>query len=105
MERVKRNDTVRVVAGKDRGKEGRVVRVYPDTGKIMVEGINVMTRHTRVRMTRRGGREGGIEHTEAPFDASNVMPVCPHCDAPTRVGTKRVEGERVRYCRKCESEF
>jgi large subunit ribosomal protein L24 len=105
MERIKRNDTVRVMSGKDRGKEGRVVHVYPDRDKVMVEGVNVMTKHARIQMTRRGGQEGGITHEEAPVDASNVMPICPSCDAPTRVGSKVVEGKRTRYCRKCDSEF
>jgi large subunit ribosomal protein L24 len=105
MERIKRNDTVKVIAGKDAGKEGRVVRVYPKTGKVMVEGVNIMTKHERIQRTRRGAQEGGISHVEHPLPQSNVMPICPSCDTPTRVGSRLVEGKRTRYCRKCQSEF
>ena len=103
--RIRRNDTVVVIAGKDKGKQGRVVRVYPDKGKILVEGVNVATKHTKVRMSRRGAQEGGIQHVEVPLDASNVMPICPECDEPTRVGTALVDGKRLRRCAKCGSEF
>ena len=105
MQRIKRNDTVKVLSGKDRGKEGRVVRVLLESGRVMVEGINRQTKHQRVQMSRGGAREGGITHEEAPIDASNVMPVCPSCGVPTRVGTKVVDGRRVRACRKCDAEF
>jgi large subunit ribosomal protein L24 len=105
MERVKRNDTVRVLSGKDAGKDGRVVRVYPKTNKVFVEGVNVATKHKRVQHTRRGAQEGGISHEEMPLPLSNVMPVCPSCDKPTRVGAKVVDGQKVRICRKCEAEF
>jgi large subunit ribosomal protein L24 len=105
MERVKRNDTVKVISGKDAGKEGRVVRVYPKRNRVMVEGVNIATRHTRIQTTRRGAREGGIEHVEVPLHLSNVMPICPSCGVPTRVGARIVADKRVRYCRKCESEF
>jgi large subunit ribosomal protein L24 len=105
MERVKRNDTVKVISGKDKGKEGRVVRVYHDRGKVFVEGVNVATKHRRIAQTRQGAQEGGIIHEEVPVPLSNVMPVCPSCDVPTRVGAKFVGGKKVRYCRKCDSEF
>lgn len=105
MNRLKRNDTVKVISGKDAGKEGRVVNVYPANDRVMVEGVNRATKHERVRTSRRGGQEGGISHVERPVDASNVMPVCPSCDEPTRVGTREVDGQRTRYCRRCDSEF
>ncbi len=105
MQRVKRNDTVRVIAGKDTGKEGRVVRVYPSAERVMVEGVNRATKHQRIQRTRRGAQEGGITHEEVPLHLSNVMPVCPSCGAATRVGTRETDGQRVRYCRKCDSEF
>jgi large subunit ribosomal protein L24 len=105
MERVKRNDTVMVISGKDAGKDGRVVRVYPKTNRVMVEGVNRATKHKPVRQSRRGAREGGITHEEMPLHLSNVMPVCPSCHEPTRVGTRVVERKRTRYCRKCDSEF
>ena len=105
MQRVRRNDNVKVISGKDAGKTGRVVRVYPKADRVMVEGIGVVTRHERVRMTRQGGREGGITHREAPIHQSNVMPVCPSCSTPTRVGIREVDGQRTRYCKRCDAEF
>jgi large subunit ribosomal protein L24 len=105
MERVKRNDTVKVISGKDAGKSGRVVRVYPQRGRVFVEGINVATKHRRVQQTRQGAQEGGIIHEEVPIELSNVMPICPSCDAPTRVGARIVDDAKVRYCRRCDSEF
>jgi len=105
MKRVKRDDTVRVISGKDAGKEGRVVRVYPERDKVMIEGVNRMTKHSRLGRTRSGAMEGGITHEEAPIHVSNVMPICPSCGKPTRVGSRIVDDKRVRYCRKCESEF
>ena len=106
MQRVKRNDTVRVISGKDAGKEGRVVRVFPARDRVMVEGINRITKHRRQRQTR-SGTEGGLVHEEAPIHVSNVMPVCPKCGPPTRTGTKVVDGKRTRFCRRpdCLSEF
>ncbi|MGH8933156.1 MAG: 50S ribosomal protein L24 [Egibacteraceae bacterium] len=105
MERVKRNDTVKVISGKDAGKEGRVVRVYPKASRVMVEGVNLVTKHERVRTTRRGAQEGGKQHVEAPLHLSNVMPVCPKCGVPTRVGARKTDAGKVRYCKKCDAEF
>jgi large subunit ribosomal protein L24 len=105
MQRVKRNDTVKVISGKDAGKTGRVVRVYPKTDKVMVEGLNRVTKHERLRTSRRGAQEGGITHVEMPIQGSNVMPICPSCGRPTRVGAKVIDEQRVRYCKKCEAEF
>ena len=105
MHRVKRNDTVKVISGKDKGKEGRVVRVYPARDRVFVEGVNIATKHRRVQRTNQGAREGGIIHEEMPLPLSNVMPVCSKCDLPTRVGFKVIGDQKVRYCRKCEAEF
>lgn len=105
MNRIKKDDTVVVISGKDKGKQGRVVNVYPKTDKVMVEGVNIATRHRSVGMTSRGARQGGIEHVEMPIHTSNLMPVCPDCGEPTRVGARVVDGEKARYCRKCDSEF
>ena len=103
--RIKKNDTVKVISGKDAGKEGRVVQVYPKAGRVMVEGINRVTKHTRVQTTRRGAQQGGITHEEAPIDMSNVMPICPSCGQPTRVHTKFIDGKANRACRRCDGEF
>ncbi|MGH8897868.1 MAG: 50S ribosomal protein L24 [Egibacteraceae bacterium] len=105
MARIRRNDTVRVISGKDAGKSGRVVRVYPKIQRVMVEGVNRVTKHTRIRATRRGAQEGGIEHVEAPLHISNVMPICTKCDQPTRVGQRITDSGKVRYCRRCDAEF
>jgi large subunit ribosomal protein L24 len=105
MARVRRNDTVQVISGKDAGKSGRVVRVYPKTQRVMVEGVNRVTKHTRIRVTRRGAQEGGIEHVEMPLHLSNVMPICTKCNQPTRVGQRITDSGKVRYCRRCSAEF
>ncbi|HWB71783.1 MAG TPA: 50S ribosomal protein L24 [Egibacteraceae bacterium] len=105
MQRVRRNDTVRVISGKDAGKEGRVVRVYPRQERVLVEGINRVTKHQRMRTTRAGAQEGGLVHEEAPIHVSNVMPVCPSCGAPARVGARFVGGQKTRFCRRCDGEF
>ncbi len=105
MQRVRKDDRVKVLSGKDAGKEGRVVRVWPKEGRVMVEGVNVQTKHRRLQRTRSGGTEGGIVHEEAPFDASNVMPICEQCGKAVRVGSRSVDGGRVRFCRACDSEF
>ena len=105
MNRIKKDDTVKVISGKDAGKEGRVVQVYPKRERVMVEGVNRVTKHTRQQRTRAGAQEGGIVHEEAPIHMSNVMPICPSCDTPARVGTKIISGERHRVCKRCDSEF
>lgn len=105
MQRVRRDDQVQVISGKDRGKTGRVLRVWPDRDKVLVEGINMATRHRRVQRTRAGAQEGGIVTEEAPLHLSNVMPICDDCDKPTRVGTRVVDGVRVRVCRACDAEL
>ena len=84
---VRRGDRVRMIAGKDLGAEGRVLAVQPRKGKVVVEGINRVTRHEKIRPNRRGGQEGGIQHKEAPVDLSNIALICP-TDGATRAGTR-----------------
>jgi len=97
-----RNDTVEVIAGKDKGKRGAVRQVLPKDGRVVVEGINVYKRH----MKRGRARQTGIIEFEAPLQASNVMVVCPSCDQPTRVGYEMTEDDKkVRVCRKCDAEL
>jgi large subunit ribosomal protein L24 len=105
MTRIKKGDEVAVISGKDLDARGRVLRVDPKRGRVLVEGVNRVTRHEKVRMNRRGGQEGGIAHKEAPVDLSNVALVCPN-DGPTRVGV-RVDagGVKVRVCKKCGAEL
>ncbi len=100
MNRIKKNDTVLVLSGKDKGKRGTVVEVLPKKGKLLVQGINVVIRHAKAR---KQGDVSGIRHEERPFDISNVMPVCPSCKKPCRVGVKFLESEKkVRVCAKCK---
>jgi large subunit ribosomal protein L24 len=109
MRRIRKDDQVAVIAGKDAGKTGRVVKLYTDRDRVLVEGVNYVKKHQRIQQTRRGGQEGGIIETEAPVHISNVMPVCPSCGQPTRVGYGyATEGDRrskVRTCKKCDATF
>jgi large subunit ribosomal protein L24 len=108
MRRIRKDDQVQVITGKDRGKTGRVVKVFTDRDRVLVEGVNYVKKHQRMQQTG-GGMQGGIIETEAPVHASNVMPVCPSCGKATRVGfTLTVEGDRrskARQCRRCEATF
>ena len=97
---IRKNDTVVVVTGRDRGKRGRVLRVLPDKGRIIVEGINFIKRHTRPNPQK--NIKGGIVQREAGLNASNVQLVCGSCHQPTRVGWRiDDDGEKSRICRKC----
>jgi large subunit ribosomal protein L24 len=97
---IRKNDNVVVLTGRDRGKRGRVLRVLPAKGRVVVEGVNFIKRHTRPNPQR--NVKGGIVEREAALHASNVQIVCPECGAPTRVGRRALaDGRRVRFCRKC----
>lgn len=99
--RIRKGDQVEVVAGKDKGRQGQVIAVHPQNGRVIVEGVNRITRHTRVQQTQRGARSGGIVHQDAPIDASNVMLIDPDDNKPTRIGYRREEGgSPVRYSRR-----
>src|SRR3712207_3135542 len=101
----KKGDTVAVISGKDLGTQGRILEVLPKKGKVIVEGVNRVTRHEKVTMDRRGQQTGGIAHKEAAIDISNVALVCGN-DGPTRVGFRVEEGTgaKVRVCKKCGGE-
>jgi large subunit ribosomal protein L24 len=106
---IKKDDTVRVIAGKDRGKEGRVVRVLPEERRVMVDGVALAKKHSKTtgRRTSAGTQlqQGGIIDVETFVDISNVMLVCRHCHEPTRVGHGvSADGVKVRICRKCGQE-
>ena len=104
--KIKKGDRVAVIAGKDIGGEGRVLQVLPKKGKVLVEGVNRVTRHEKISMDRRGTQQGGISHKEAPVDLSNVALVCP-TDGPTRLGYRTQDdgGAKVRVCVKCGTEL
>ena len=96
---VKKDDQVMVIAGKEKGKSGKVLRVLPGSGQVMVESLNVVKRHSR---PTRGGAQGGIIEKEAPLDASNVQLVCKGCNKATRTGIRVLEdGTKARFCKKC----
>jgi large subunit ribosomal protein L24 len=96
---IHRNDTVQVITGADAGKRGRVLRVFPDTGRVLVEHVRVVKKTVSSKQGR--NTKGGIAEQESPLDASNVLLVCTSCGKPTRVGYK-VEGDtKTRICKKC----
>jgi large subunit ribosomal protein L24 len=98
---IRKNDTVLVITGKDRGKRGRVLKLVPDKNRLIVEGVNIIKRHTRPNPGK--NIKGGIVEREASLHVSNVQLVCPECGAQTRVGRKILgDGRKVRICRKCE---
>ena len=99
---IKRDDKVIVLSGKDKGKEGKVLVASPKTGKVVVEGVNVATKHMK---PRRQGEEGGIIKVETPIYACKVQLVCPKCGKGTRVAHKLVDGKKVRVCKKCGAEI
>ena len=97
---IKKNDKVMVIAGKEKGKTGKVLRVLPKKDRAVVEKINFIKRHMRPGAH---SRQGGIVEKENPINISNLMVVCGKCTDPTRVGRKVLEdGSKVRYCKKCD---
>jgi len=98
---IKKNDQVAVLTGRDRGKRGRVLRVMPSKGRVIVEGVNMIKRHTRANPQR--NVKGGIVEREASVHASNVQLVCPACGAVSRIGRRRLDdGTLARVCVKCK---
>lgn len=101
MMTVRHNDMVKVLTGKDRGKTGKVLRVFPEKNRALVEGINFIKRHAR---QTKQDQKGGIIQKESPVQISNLMLVCKHCNKPTRVGIK-IMGDgssKARVCKKCK---
>ena len=100
---VKTGDTVEVISGKDKGKQGKVLEVQPKAGKVIVEKVNVVSRHTK---PRKQGDQGGILKKEAPIYACKVQRVCPKCNKPTRPAHKLLaDGKKVCVCKKCGAEI
>jgi large subunit ribosomal protein L24 len=111
--RIKKGDLVQILSGKDRGKQGKVLEARPKTGRVVIENLNIVKRHTKPRAIRDSSRmggptmePGGVIDKPAAIDVSNVMIVCPACDRPTRIGViyKHVKGEKVRtrVCRRAD---
>jgi large subunit ribosomal protein L24 len=103
--KIHKDDRVMVMAGKDITATGRVLRVDPGRNKVLVEGVNRVKRHEKIRPTQRGGQTGGITEKEAWLDASNVQIVCPGCGKPTRVSHRVEEGNKLRVCAKCDAKL
>ena len=108
---VRKNDLVMVITGKDKGTKGKIATAFPKTGKVIVEGVNMVTRHQKARNAM---QPGGIVKKEAPIDASNVMLICPKCGKAVRVAhkvtvTTDANGKKnrtmVRTCKKCGAEI
>lgn len=101
--KIKKNDTVKVLAGKDRGKTGKILRAYPSEERVVVEGVNLIVKHVRAR---RSGERGQRMYLPARMPVGKVQLVCPSCAAATRVGSSRGEGarqKRERICKKCHA--
>lgn len=96
--KVKVNDNVLVITGKYKGKQGKVLKTYPDAGRIVVEGVNIVHKHEKARRANDTSR---IVTEEAPIDASNVEVVCEKCGKATRVAHTVIDGKKVRVCKKC----
>ena len=100
---VRKNDTVIVVSGKDKGKTGEVLKAYPKTGKVLVQGVNIVKKHQKANRTQ---AESAIIEREAAINSSKVMLYCTKCKQPTRISNKLLEdGSKVRVCKKCGETF
>ena len=99
---IKKDDVVVVLSGKDKGKQGKVLEVQPKAGKVIVEKVNVVSRHTK---PRKQGDQGGILKKEAPIYACKVQRVCPKCNKGTRVAHKIEGGKKIRVCKHCGAEL
>lgn len=100
--KIKKNDTVLVTVGKDKGKKSKVTKVLPQVEKIVVEGVNIAKKHTR---PRKQGEKGQRVEVAMPLHISKVKLVCPKCEKPTRVGYKVTEKDKFRICKKCKQEI
>jgi len=105
---IRKDDQVVVIAGKDRGKRGRVIRVLPDKGRVLVDGVARAKKATRTQGKRSSSgqqlQQGGIIDTELFIDLSNVMLICKNCGKPTRVGYRTEDGVKARVCKSCAAE-
>ncbi len=108
---VKKGDTVLVISGKSKGVKGTVLIADPGSNRILVEGVNPITKHTKVTQSARGSNQGGLVHQEAPVHVSNVQVICPVCSKPSRIGHRRSEPDAngkthsVRVCKRCNGDM
>ncbi len=103
---VRKGDKVRVISGKDRGLEGRVIASYPREERVLVEGANRIKKHTKITSSARGAKQGGIVTQEAPLHVSNVQVICGGCGKPSRIGHRTDEaGHNRRICKRCGADI
>lgn len=102
MRKVRKGDRVKVISGNDRGKTGKVMVVYPERERIIVENVHMITKHQRATQNL---REPGIIKREGTIHISNVLPICPECGVSTRVGFAVMDGEKMRRCKQCGEIF
>jgi large subunit ribosomal protein L24 len=100
--KIKKGDNVLIILGKYRGKKGKILKVIPKKGKVLLEGINLVKKSQK---PKRSGEKGQIVELPAPLDASNVKLVCSKCGKPTRIGYKIIEKKKYRFCKKCKQEI
>jgi len=100
--KIKKGDQVQIIAGKNKGKKGKVVHVLPSAGRIVVEKINMVKKHVK---PKNENEKGKIVEVAASFDVSNAMAICPNCGKATRVGYLIKNGDKNRFCKKCNKEF
>ena len=103
LERIRKDDTVIVIAGRERGKTGKVLRLLHEKNRVVIERVNMVKRHTKPRGVQ---SPGGIVEKEASIHLSNVLPICGRCNKATRIGSRRLEdGHAVRVCRRCQEQL
>jgi len=100
--RIRMGDTVLIISGKDKGKSGKVIEVFPKNQRIMVEGINIVKKHVK---PKRSGEKGQRVEVPRPFHISNAKLICPKCKKPTRLGARIIEKRKYRTCKKCGQEI
>jgi large subunit ribosomal protein L24 len=104
MSAIKKNDKVEVLSGKEKGRQGKVIRIFKEKDMALVERVNMVKRHTKPG--GKAGQQGGIVEKEAPLRLSKLMLVCPKCSKTTRIGARVLDiGEKVRYCKKCSEQI
>ncbi len=100
MAKLKKNDTVKILIGKDKGKAGKVISIFPKSQRVLVQGLNLVKKHTR---RTREDQQGGVIQKESPISVSNLMVVCQKCGKPSRIGFNKLsDGTKVRICKKCK---
>lgn len=99
--KIKKDDTVLIISGKNKGKKGKVLRVFPKEERILVEGVNLRKKHQKAKKT---GEKGQVIEMPSPINISNIKLICPQCGKPTRIGYKIADKKKFRVCKKCSQE-